>query len=198
MEGNQTSNEEINPSMNGFNEESPQEPTLIKEEIESNEDIVELSKEIQKPKKPRTQKQIDALKKAQETRRQNILKKKQMKQEQLDTIESNENEVLEKPEKVKSNRRRQKIVYEDDPSSDEEVIVVKRRGRPRKKKIVYQDESSDEEYIVPKPKPRRKKKAPPPQEESSDESSDSDYEQDKEYSYQINRPLKYSDVFRFS
>lgn len=168
-----------------------------------NEDIVEMDKSIQKPKKPRSQAQIDALKKAQETRRKNLL----MKKEQLKALKENEGEVLEKAEVKPVSRPRKKkpvVVYEDDPSSDEEVIVVKRKPRkrkPRKKKIIVEEsESSDEEIIIQKPTKKLQKQKSVKIVESEDESddSDSDYEIDKAYSYPINRPLKYSDVFRFA
>lgn len=196
QEINQGELEEINPSMNGFNEESTQE---ITETQTQNEEIVELSKDIQKPKKPRSEKQIAALKKAQETRKRNAELRKQQKEEMKKTIKENtEKPSILKKESVKPTRRprKQKVIYEDyesDPSSDEEIIVVKKRGRKKrkpKKKIVYEESSSSEDEVYKKP---QKKKT---YAESSE--SESDYEYDKvEYSYPVNRPLKYSDVFRF-
>ncbi len=167
-----------------------------------NEDIVEMDKSIQKPKKPRSQAQIDALKKAQETRRKNLL----MKKEQLKALKENEGEVLEKAEVKPVSRPRKKkpvVVYEDDPSSDEAVIVAKRKPRKRKprktKLIVERRECSEEAIITQKPTKNLQKQKSVKIVESEDESdSDSDYEIDKAYSYPINRPLKYSDVFRFA
>ena len=59
-------------------------------ETQAEEDVVELSKDLQKTKKPRTQKQIDALKKAQETRKQNVLIKKKQKEELKQALKDNE------------------------------------------------------------------------------------------------------------
>lgn len=185
-----------------FNEEiNEEEITEITETQSTNEDIVEMDKEIQKPKKPRTQKQIDALKKAQETRRKNLALKKQQKEAIAQAIKDNEGQEPPIPEvvhKVSRPRKKKppKVVYEEDESSDEEVIVVKKKPKRRKpkKKIVYEESSSSEEEVVVK-KPSRKLQKPPPEPET--ESSDDDYDYDKEYTYPINRPLKYSDVFRF-
>lgn len=181
------------------NEEIFEENVEISTITETNEDIVEITNDIQKPKKPRSQAQKDALKKAQETRRKNLALKKAHAEQQSILKHNDTLPEPEPPKKVASSRRaprKAKVVYEDDPSSDEELIVVKRRPRKKqvKKKVVYQDESSDEEYVPPK-KSYKKKKQPLPEPSSSEESSDS--EEEREYSYQINRPLKYSDVFRF-
>jgi len=189
-----------------FNEEIIEEElTEITETQSTNEDIVEMDKEIQKPKKPRTEKQKEALKKAQETRRKNLALKKQQKEAIAQAIKDNEGQPAPEPEvihKVSRPRKKKpaKVVYEEDESSDEEVIVVKkkpRRKRKPKKKIVYEESSSssEEEVVVKKPSRKLQKQKPPPEPET--ESSDSDYEYDREYTYPVNRPLKYSDVFRF-
>ncbi len=200
--------EGIDPETLNELKQSAIEDTEIKETQNTNEDIQELDKSIQKPKKPRTEAQKNALKKAQETRRKNLALKKKQQEEMKQAIADNEG--VEPPEQeniqpVKRNRKPVKkqpvVVYEDDYSSDEEVIVVKRKPKRRKpkKKIVYEDasSSSSDEEVIKKPSKRlqKSKRKPEPETESSDE--DSDYGYDKEYSYPINRPLKYSDVFRF-
>lgn len=185
----------------------------ITETQNTNEDIQELDKSIQKPKKPRTEKQKEALKKAQETRRKNLALKKQQKEEMKQAIKDNENieppsvapEEIQPVRRPRASRSKKPVVvYEDDYSSEEEVIVVKRKPRRKarrkpKKKIVYEDpsSSSSEEEVMKKPskKLQKSKKVVESSSESSDEESDYGYE--KEYSYPVNRPLKYSDVFRF-
>ena len=187
------------------------EDTEIKETQNTNEDIQELDKSIQKPKKPRTEAQKNALKKAQETRRKNLALKKKQQEEMKQAIADNEGveppsvaqENIQPVKRTRKPRPAKKpvVVYEDDYSSDEEVIVVKRKPKRKKpkKKIVYEDasSSSSDEEVIKKPSKRlqKSKRKPEPETESSDE--DSDYGYDKEYSYPINRPLKYSDVFRF-
>jgi hypothetical protein len=181
--------------------------TDIKETQNDNEDIQALDKSIQKPKKPRTEKQIEALKKAQETRRKNLALRKQQKEQLKQAIADNEGVEPPEPVNVKPVKRPRKkkpvVVYEDDESSDEEVIVVKRKPRRKrkpKKKIVYEEpsSSSEEEEVIKKPtkKLQKSKKVVEPETDSSDESDWDGYE--KEYSYPVNRPLKYSDVFRFA
>jgi len=183
------------------------EDTDIKETQNDNEDIQALDKSIQKPKKPRTEKQIEALKKAQETRRKNLAIRKQQKEQLKKAIADNEGVEPPEPVNVKPVKRARKkkpvVVYEDDESSDEEVIVVKRKPRKKrkpKKKIVYEEpsSSSEEEEVIKKPskKLQKSKKVVEPETDSSDESDWDGYE--KEYSYPVNRPLKYSDVFTFA
>ena len=165
---------------------------------EPNEEIVELDKEIQKPKKPRTEKQIEALKKAQLKRSENLKLKKLKEEEIRKAIADNEKYINEPPEpsQVKQRTRKKKptVVYEDDPSSDEEIIVVKRRkGKKKpKKKIVYEESSSSSEE-----EELQKQKSVAISEDTDEYDSD-DYSYEKEYSYPVNRPLKYSDVFTFS
>ena len=208
--------ENIEGTIEGLDEEtlnllkqSAIEDTEITETQNTNEDIQELDKSIQKPKKPRTEAQKNALKKAQETRRKNLALKKQQKEQIAQAIKDNEGVEPPEPQNVQPVKRKQSIrkkkqpvvVYEDDESSDEEVIVVKRKPRRKKKpkkKIVYEDasSSSSEEEVIKKPSKRlqKSKKQPEPETESSDEE---DWEYEKEYSYPVNRPLKYSDVFTF-
>ena len=61
----------------------------INEVIIDNEDDEELTSSIQKPKKARTEKQKLALIKAQETRRKNLKKKKQMEIDNKTLMEEN-------------------------------------------------------------------------------------------------------------
>ena len=175
-------------------------------ETQAEEEVVELSKDLQKTKKPRTQKQIDALKKAQETRKKNLLIKKEQKAQLKQAIKDNEDtqpdtvspkSIMKRPYKKKPT-----YVYEDDPSSDEEQIIVVKRRKPKKKvkkKVVYEDPTSSEESEEEEEKPTRqlqkqKQKQKPFVEDEY--SSDDDY--GSEYAYPVNRPLRYADVFRFA
>tara|TARA_R110000787_G_scaffold277680_3_gene387139 strand:+ start:459 stop:1097 length:639 start_codon:yes stop_codon:yes gene_type:complete len=196
-----------NPSLNGYSDYSPEpeqellivekeddisSPTIQKEVVEVpsvNEDIVELSKELQKPKKPRTEKQKQALIKAQATRKANIAKKKEQSKPQKPPHKK----LIKKP----------KVVYEEDPSSEEEVVIIKKKKKKKKQKIVYvepssseEDSEEEEEEIIEKQiqKPKRgyKKKVNLKVEDS--DSEDEAYE----YQYEVQQPLKYSDVFKFS
>ena len=172
-------------------------------ETQAEDEIVELSKDLQKTKKPRTQKQIDALKKAQETRKQNLLIKKEQKQQLKQAIKDNEDtqpdpvepkSIMKRPKKKPT-----KYIYEDDPSSDEEQIIVVKRRKPKKKvkkKVVYEDPTSSEDSEEEQKPTRQLQKQKSPQFTEDDYSSDDDY--GSEYAYPVNRPLRYADVFRFA
>jgi hypothetical protein len=129
-----------------------------------------------KPKKqvkPRSQKQIDAFKKARETRQRNLEQKRIAREEtaakkapkpkpieQVETQESSSEEeiIVNRPQRTKKKAKKKRIVYQEptsSDSSDEEVIaVVKRRKAPKKKvvkkpppKVIYEDDldsSSDD------------------------------------------------------
>tara|TARA_R110000824_G_scaffold382210_1_gene575345 strand:+ start:689 stop:1312 length:624 start_codon:yes stop_codon:yes gene_type:complete len=147
----------------------------IKTDLEYSGDEGESTKAIQKPKKPRSEAQKNALLKAQEARKMKTLKKKEDEQryfedtsylknltkKQRDMLkkmalaENEENEEI-RNEPIQKRTRKPKVVYEDDPSSDEEVVIVRRRAKPKKKtkpkKVVYEDEysteSDDDDEIV--------------------------------------------------
>ena len=192
-----------------YEEPAPEpEPPKIVETPNDNQDIQELDKSIQKPKKPRTEKQKAALKKAQETRRANLKKKKEGKAQSQPTHKASAKKVggvlqevqeVEPVFKKRGRKKQPRVVYEDDESSDEEVIVVKRKPRKRKqkKKIIIEDNESsteeEEEIIkeIQKPKRKYKKKVNLSVPDSDEE--DEAYA----YTYQEQAPLKYSDVFRF-
>ena len=83
--------EEVNEEVNEVNE-------VIEERV--NENVVnnneEFTNSLQKPKKPRTEKQIEALKKAQIKRKENFEKRKKEKQTTQEFITNHENELKEK------------------------------------------------------------------------------------------------------
>ena len=98
---NENNIEEVNVNNEAFNEEKA-EP-------------------MEKPKKPRTQKQLDSLKLAQEKRRENIAKRKLEKEQ----IKSNK-KLVEKP--IPEN-----LETEVEEESEEEAPVIVKK-KPKKKK----------------------------------------------------------------
>tara|TARA_R110000803_G_scaffold8903_2_gene28503 strand:+ start:434 stop:1012 length:579 start_codon:yes stop_codon:yes gene_type:complete len=191
--------------MSDIEAESVELNTDLKETIKEIENDITnspLDKSIEKPKKPRSEAQKNALRKAQEARRINALKKKELNEDYMEDSEyfkkltPKQRKLLkdmaidrEEVKTVKS-KPRVKAVYESDPSSDEEVVIIKKK-KPRKKKqkIIYQSasESSEEDEPIVKEIQRKKKKV--------EVVSSSDEEQSYEYQYQ--QPLTYSGVARF-
>tara|TARA_R110000824_G_scaffold8686_4_gene39127 strand:- start:7207 stop:7830 length:624 start_codon:yes stop_codon:yes gene_type:complete len=205
--------------------ESPIEEnlTITEEYIEENasidEDTETLDKVVQKPKKPRTQKQLDALAKARQTRKDNIRKRKEQSLNQPEpssmtelpeaSLEYLRDMALAVPNKKKP--RKKKVIFQQaESSSEEEIIYMKApKKKKKKKKIVYQQpeytssSSSDEEIIekvIQKPKRVYRKKVSLKVSDSEDEEEAYVYEnayEDYQYQQTPQQPLKYSDVFRF-
>ena len=145
---------------------------------------------LTKPKKPRSQKQIESFEKTMRLRRENIEKRKEEKLLQSAKL------LLEKNENPKNNiPKTNKAVYQssssekedesiNESSEEEEVIVVKSKPKPKpkpkkkpkRKTIIFESsseesssESESERYIAP-PKSRSRVKRsepeynlPPPQ-----------------------------------
>ena len=180
----------------------------INESIEENDG--EPTRSLQKPKKPRSEKQIEALKKAQIKRAENIEKRK---------IEKEQNKKITKKEKLKKELEELEEKEQINPSNngmnediDTQALIKKHEAelkklaiaKPKKKKpvkqtVVYQDESSssEEEEIIIKKKPRKKKKKKVVYESSSESESE-----EEEVYVEPARPaprqkLSYKDVFRF-
>tara|TARA_R110000765_G_scaffold87280_1_gene167396 strand:- start:388 stop:1008 length:621 start_codon:yes stop_codon:yes gene_type:complete len=175
--------------------------------VASNEGLIDeivsddLTTSIQKPKKARTEKQKEALLKAQETRRKNLKKKKQMELDNKALLEENKhflkqlatakhNENLNIPiikKKVRPVKKKPKIIYEDESSDEEEVVIVKRRPKKaplKKKKVIYQEESSSSD-----------------EEPTNDiQKKDVYFEQEEEedFHYQYGVPLKYADLIKYN
>lgn len=175
----------------------------IEEIIEDNvEPIVDKNKDftnqLQKPKKPRTQKQIDALKKAQETRKKNIEARKIKKQNDNNYIEEKQinpsnngmNEDFDAKELIKQHEEQLR-----------KLALSKVKKKPKKKKVIYQepdDSSSSEEEIIYIPKSKKKKKKKKViVHQSSSSSEEEEVEQQNVPSYFSKPKLRYSDVFRF-
>ena len=183
------------------NEELPTD--IVEEEVISEkigveiEEIAELDKELEtkRPKKPRSDKQRLALKKAQEARAAKVAERKAdkalMKQEQKE-----EEEEIKRA--IKENRAKKKIKKkpptpepseEEEVSSEEEPVVYRKIKKEKKKKkpqkVVYYKESSSEE------------------EEELEEPYD-EYEAPKQLQRQRtytkkegSRPLQYKDIIKF-
>ncbi|MCP4177041.1 MAG: hypothetical protein GY756_04670 [bacterium] len=110
---------------------------------------------IEKPKRPRTEKQLEAFKKVQEKRKQNIeLKKSGGKVEPKPVIPNVQKELPPKETKVK----KYKEVIEEPESESEEEIIIKRKPKKqeivkkKKKQIVIElsDTDSDSEEEQPR------------------------------------------------
>lgn len=203
--------------MSAIEEEICENSTELKETIKEIENDIILSvdsgdegestKTIEKKKKPRTEKQKEALRKAQEARKLKALKKKELdkayeedshyfkkltpaQRKQLKKMAVEKVPMAEGVEKdvvypSKPRGRKEKVVYESDPSSDEEVVIVKKKKK-KKKKIVYEspsDSSEEDEPIVKQiQKPKKQKEV--------------HYEEEEQYE-DTYEPLTYGSIARF-
>jgi len=129
--------------------------------IENNvivEEVKETDESMQKPKvkKPRSEKQIEALKKAHAVRQANFAEKKRLIQLEKEERESRMKEIKKEEEEQ----------ADDEEEDDEEAPIVKAKpkAKPRKKvkkapKVVFENESdSDEEQEIIIRKVRKNKK----------------------------------------
>tara|TARA_R110000824_G_C15040192_1_gene660321 strand:+ start:184 stop:819 length:636 start_codon:yes stop_codon:yes gene_type:complete len=190
-----------NPSLNGMGED-----LVITEKPV-------LDKCIEKPKKPRTEKQKEALRKAQEARKLKSLKKKELDRDYMEdseyfkrltpkqrqTLKDMAIERPEVPHKPSVPRGTQKPIYESDPdNSDDEVIVYKKKKAKKKKKqkVVYlsASDSSDEDEALVKQiqKPKKKVVIAEPSMEEPEFSDEEDY-----YHYQQPTQLTYGSIAKF-
>lgn len=125
--------------------------------------------DIQKPKKPRSEKQIEAFNKARQIRTEKSLLKKQKIKEVKDTINTTPLQDL-KPEElaVVKPKKQPKVIQpspvesSDEEEEDEEIIIRKKKPKKSKKRtIIYEESTSEEEEeLEPKPKPVRKPRPP--------------------------------------
>jgi len=107
---------------------------------------------MEKPKKPRTQKQLDSLKLAQEKRKENIARRKQEKQQQKPTSKP---KPQPKPQPVIE------TIYEEEETEEEPTIIKKKKPRKKtKNKIVIEEDSSDSEQEIVISRRRRGKNKP--------------------------------------
>ena len=163
IEDNTTINEEINESIEVDEQLPDGEPT----------------KSLQKPKKPRTEAQKEALKRAQIKRAENIEKRK--KEKELAKLEKQQEKINKKKASINpsNNGFNEDISTEDLIKQHEEQLKKlalshsntslkninkkPKQKKPVKKTIIYESESSEteEEEIIIKKKPRHKKKNKP-------------------------------------
>ena len=117
----------------------------------------ELPESLEKAKKPRSQKQIETFKKAQEKRKQNCELMKEVKEQQ---------EAQRKLEqiKIKEEILKKKIIKPTPPPSESddepEIVIVK---KPKKKKIVVVEPESEDEEEATKPIEKQRAAEPLPQ-----------------------------------
>ncbi len=139
--------------------------------------MVAEQKSVEKPKRQRTQKQIDAFEKARAKRAENLANKKKDKKPELTKEEKQEikdynkgfNVKTDKAPKVEEDTATNVVVSKADYDPFKESNKKTGFGQPKKKEL-------EVEYIdpPPKPKPRAKpqpKPLPPVEEEDSDDMS---------------------------
>jgi len=158
-----------------------------KEEIEEREQE-EVS--LTKPKRPRTQKQIDAFQRAQQKRSENIAKK-------------NEEKKIEAYRALLAKDKTNEYKADDDASEQEEELIPKKSAMKKQtpvkkpKKQVYipepepESESEEEEiiYVKTAPKKRKPKKKTIIVEESSDDESEVEDDDEEEYQPPPKKPI---------
>lgn len=120
-------------------------------------DNTPLTKPKRKINAPRSEKQIEAFKKAQETRDKNRLKAKEAKEVKMAKIymenklkEQTEPKAEPKEEPIKKPVKKTVKYIEDDDDEEEEIVYVKKKKKPIKKKIIYLSDSDDETPSPPK------------------------------------------------
>ena len=191
------------------------------EEINESVDIIpdgEPTKSIQKPKKPRTEKQKEALKRAQIKRAENIEIRKKQKEELK--LQKQQEKLDMKKSKLKSSNAEEEYSREIEENKEmlrKMALSKSTAKKPKKKKeptIIYESDSSssEEEVVIVKKKPRKKKK--PVKKKVVYEESSSSSEEEEEITKSLQkqntetyyepepapeprRKLNYSDVFKF-
>ena len=140
---------------------------------DSNEDDTEKEEvPLTKKKSVRTEKQMEAFKKAQQTRQANIKKIQQDKE--LLKLNKKEEKILNKkkelikdivipetkPEKIKKSKVVPEPIAESSSSEEEVVVIKKKKKKPKKKTIIIEDSSdSESEEETPEPIKDRKMKS---------------------------------------
>jgi hypothetical protein len=119
---------------------------------------------LEKVKKPRSDKQLEAFKKAQEKRKENCELMKQVKEQQAAQVKLEQMKIKEEILKKKVDARLLKVLpqSESETESDTEVVLVKKKKPCGKKKrvVVVETESeaseADDGYIEkPQPQPQQ-------------------------------------------
>lgn len=125
-------------------EDKPEEP--LGDSSSDDDDSAPVA--LEKPKRVRSQAQIDAFEKAKETKRLNFLKRKGLADKKEEEIQQ-----LMKKKQEKKERKVQKLkeleVFDESESEEEPQIIVKKKVKKQTKaKVVYVD-SDDEEVEKP-------------------------------------------------
>ena len=124
--------------------------------------------------KPRTEKQLESFKKAQETRKENIAMIKEIKEakkaeKDVEKLEIKKEVLKKKAAKLGQSPRELRELQQPPPpesdtsDSEPEVVVVRRKKVPKKKVVVVEAESEEE----PEPQELEKVKHPKPISQSS-------------------------------
>tara|TARA_R110000803_G_scaffold147229_2_gene212878 strand:- start:495 stop:1112 length:618 start_codon:yes stop_codon:yes gene_type:complete len=195
--------------------------------IETINDSIEVdgtpTRDLQKVKKPRSEKQIEALKKAQVKRAENIEKRKAEKEvvkkltkkeklkQELKELEELEESVIVNEEDLDCNSvgKSNKLIEQNEEllrklalSKPQKVKKPLKPKKPIKQTIVYESDSSDteEEQIIVKKKKKKQKKSKKKvvYESSSESESEEEYlEPEPAPAPLVRQKLRYGDVFRF-
>ena len=121
---------------------------------------------VKKPRPPKTEKQLEGLKKAQSVRRANLEKINYEKKLEASKF------LMEHEEKLKANPelkiKKQKIVVqessEEESESEPEIVYIKKHRKTKKDKIIIEESESEteeepEKYVKPFGKSHRNKKS---------------------------------------
>jgi hypothetical protein len=103
---------------------------------------------LEKTKKPRTEKQIEAFQKAQQKRVENA----KLKNEKIALIKSGKDTAIPEPV-VKTLKPKPKPIVEEEEEEDEIVVVKKKKKKP---KVIYVEESESDDdapVVVKRKKP---------------------------------------------
>jgi hypothetical protein len=104
---------------------------------------------VKKPRPPKSEAQLEAFKKALETRKANIEKKKIDKKVEASKI------LLEHDKSKEVKKVKQKVILESESESEPEIVIVKRKKKP-KRKIVIESETDSETESEEEQKPIQK------------------------------------------
>ena len=127
----------------------------MEEEKETDDNV------LQKPKKPRTAKQVAAFERAQQKRLESL----EVKREQIKVKEDEIKEIKKTKPLTKAGEKIPKpapvpkpkpVKDESDDEEEQQVIIVKKKPKKKKPIVIYEDsESEEEEPIIKPPKLKR-------------------------------------------
>ena len=116
---------------------------------------------LQKPKKPRTAKQVEAFEKAKLKRQQSL----EVKREQIKVKEDEIKDIKKTKPLTKAGEKLSKTVIktpapvkqDSDSEEEQQVIIVKKKPKKKKKPIVIYEDTDSEEEDQPPPPPKLKR-----------------------------------------